>query len=300
MILAMLVAAMAPAQAACPEAIELDVVLSRTTAIEEAIAGDRTLNARDEARRLRDEVRCLDAPLPDVRTAAELARAIGSGYVAAGDMALGKPWLRTALDLEADYVWTLADDHPVMEVWRALSRDPDSEPVLFSDEGFVGPAWLDGASITEASARPDRPHIFQVGEAPTETLIIFGNRFPTEALGRPSKASRRRPRPSVTESRRAEQPLVVDRLRPPEKTPLLVGGAALIVMAGGMYALAAQRRQRFDDPEVATTLEELTSLRNQVNGLVIASAATLAIGAGGATWGSLVDARGSATLRVRF
>jgi len=120
------------------------------------------------------------------------------------------------------------------------------------------------------------------------------------SLGAPRPDPRPARRASAEASRSGPDALVVDRLRPPEKTPLIASGVTLIVAAGGLYALAAQRRQRFDDPDGAGSLEELGALRNQVNGLVLASAATLVVGVSGATWGAFVDARGRARLRIRL
>ncbi len=285
-------------RASCPEPASLDDVRARTRAVDEALRAGQNLEARDEARRLRDALLpCLVTPLPGPSEAASIARAIGAGYVAAGELALGKPWLRTAIDLET-FAWPLPDDHPVVEVWRQLVQDPSPEPVRAAGDRFVAVARLDGVPIEVPAARPDRPHLLQLGDGPVTTFVMFGGLFPSDALG---DGERRRRRSQVAEAPRSiDDPRVVDRLRPPEKTPLLVSGAALVVVAGGLYALAAQRRQRFEDPLAATTLDELTGLRNQVNGLVIASAATLALGVSGATWGSMVDARGTTTLRVRF
>ncbi|MEM6926502.1 MAG: hypothetical protein AAF602_06210 [Myxococcota bacterium] len=290
----------APARAACPETVALDTVLARSLGVEEALQTGRNLDARDEARRLREALPCLVERLPDPETTARVARAVGSGYVASGEMALGKPWLRSAVDL-GEHTWPLPDDHPVVEVWRQVANEPRPAPVSTTEQAFVDVAFLDGSPIDAPVARPDRPHLLQLGEGPVDTYVVFGAQFPSDVLGDGS-GGRRRDRTAKTRTRirTGDEPLVVDRVRPPEKTPLLVSGAAMVVVAGGLYGLAAQRRTRFDDPTVATSLDELTGLRNQVNGLVIASAATFGLGVSGAVWGSLLDGGGTATLRVRF
>lgn len=299
------------AGATCPEPVGLDDMTSRSVAIGEALESGRNLTARDEARRLRDDVACLDERLPDPATAAGIARMIGAGYVAGGEIALGKPWLRTAHDIEP-YTWSLAPDHQVVEVWQGLATEPEAVEEEGGDD-FVASAWLDGAPIESPRARAERPHILQIGDDPTDTRVIYGANFPNDVLGpaaRPPRSDRSE-RTSRREERlaRAEAastppvrsgPLVATRLRPPEKTPLLLSGVGLVVLSGGLYALAAQRRGRFDDPAAASSYDELNQLRTQVNGLVIASAATFALGAGSTTWGGLVDARGTATIRLRF
>lgn len=289
------VLAWSPAHADCDEPVSLERLVDRSVAVDGALAVGSNLEARDEARRLRDELPCLAVVLPDEATVAAIARAIGAGYVASGEVALGRPWLRTAHDL-ASYEWRLADDHPVLEVWRQIEAEPIAQPERASDQSFVAEARLDGRAIDDPVALPDRPHVLQIGDDPAKTFIVFGARFPSEVFRRRRSGNASKSKSSPL----SDEPLVVKRLRPPEKTPLLVAGGALVVVAGGLYALAGQRRQRFDDPLGASSIEELTGLRNQVNGLVIASAATLALGVSGTTWGTLVGSRGSATLRIRF
>jgi len=78
----------------------------------------------------------------------------------------------------------------------------------------------------------------------------------------------------------------VDRKRPWEKTPLMIGGGVLIGAGGGIYYLASQRRQDFD---ASQDLAEVDELQGQINRLVILSAAVTAVGAGTLTWGVILD-----------
>lgn len=80
--------------------------------------------------------------------------------------------------------------------------------------------------------------------------------------------------------------VVIKRQRPWEKTPLMVGGGAIIAGAGGLYLAATSSRTAFDNAE---TLEDIERLQTATNQLVIISAATLAVGAGTFTWGVILD-----------
>lgn len=90
--------------------------------------------------------------------------------------------------------------------------------------------------------------------------------------------------------------LVLRRQRPPEKTPLLVGGGVLAVIGGGLYALALDARSDFD---AATHQDDVHRHARQANRLVLASAAAIAVGAGTFTWGVVLDG-GSPLPAVRF
>ena len=85
--------------------------------------------------------------------------------------------------------------------------------------------------------------------------------------------------------------------RPWEKTPLLIGGGAILAGAGGIYFAATQSRKAFNEGK---TLNEIEKLQGTTNQLVIASAATLGVGVGVLTWGVILDGSGSPLPAVNF
>lgn len=92
--------------------------------------------------------------------------------------------------------------------------------------------------------------------------------------------------------------VVMARKRPPEKTPLMIGGGAVILGAGGLYAMALQRKGAF---ESATSEDEVLKLAKQANQMVLMSAAVLAVGTGTLTWGVILDGGAPLpSLSVRF
>ncbi len=89
---------------------------------------------------------------------------------------------------------------------------------------------------------------------------------------------------------------VVTRVRPPEKTPLMIAGPAIMLGSGVLYYLAAQEREKFD---AAPNESKMQEFKQSTNGLVIASGAVFAVGTGMLTWGIIVD-HGAALPAVRF
>lgn len=189
-----------------------------------------------------------------------------------------------------------------------------------------GEHWVDGRKIKEPKARLDRPHVYQlVGGGQVMSWIVTGNGFPPDVLkagaptsdavadaggaevvggGKPPKEAKepkagKEPKPGeVASDKPAKEPkqrleatsgdgtVVVQRQRPAEKTPLLIGGGAILAGAGGIYFAATQNRSAFDKAE---TLEDIERLQTATNQLVIASAATLGVGTGVLTWGIILD-----------
>jgi hypothetical protein len=117
------------------------------------------------------------------------------------------------------------------------------------------------------------------------------------ASDKPAKASKP-PKPVTLSDSGA---VVLQRQRPWEKTPLLVGGAALLAGSGVLYWQAAVHDQRFwNDPSVDTRAEVNAEL-SAVNTFFLASGAALALGAGTLTWGIILDGGAPLpTFHVRF
>ncbi len=78
----------------------------------------------------------------------------------------------------------------------------------------------------------------------------------------------------------------IRRQRPWEKTPLMVGGGAILAGAGAVYYLSSQARQNFDN---ASTLDSVDQYYRQTNTLFLLSAGVFAVGAGTMTWGIILE-----------
>ncbi|MBA2321399.1 MAG: hypothetical protein H0V89_09605, partial [Deltaproteobacteria bacterium] len=102
---------------------------------------------------------------------------------------------------------------------------------------------------------------------------------------REPRAAKEKPEPSLTSS----GAMVIDRQRPWEKTPLLIGGSVLVAGAGVLYWQALGHRDDFyNSPDVDTT-EEVLAAQSAANTLTLASSAVLAAGVGALTWGVILE-----------
>jgi hypothetical protein len=91
--------------------------------------------------------------------------------------------------------------------------------------------------------------------------------------------------------------VMVERIRPPMKTPLLLLGGAGLLGAGGTYAASYLMHQRFQG---ATTTDQANQLRNTTNALVMASGGIAVVGLGIGYWGVLLDGSYGLGVHGRF
>ena len=83
--------------------------------------------------------------------------------------------------------------------------------------------------------------------------------------------------------------MVIERQRPWEKTPLMIGGTTLCLGAGFIYWQALQHHDRFfDSPDIDTTKEVLAE-QSAANTFTLAASAVGAVGLGTLTWGVILD-----------
>lgn len=229
-------------------------------------------------------------------------------------------------------------DSPIRVAYRGLREEAETAPVQLEGRELVeGRHFLDGSLLGGPRATPNRPHVYQTDATGTfQSWVIQGNAFPDVALAAPvvaeaepaaeeeeprKKKKKKRDEPEPVE---AEEPAVAEadeparekkkkkaeeapvdtsgyyaRVRPPEKTPLMIGGSAILVGAGGLYALSMVARGQFDD---ATTEEDIRKYQKRTNDLVLISAGTAAAGAAALGWGIIVDATGRPLpgIHIRF
>ena len=142
----------------------------------------------------------------------------------------------------------------------------------------------------KAAKAPELAPAPKVAKAPPPPKV-------TAAPDKPEKAAKP-PKPVTLSDSGA---VVLQRQRPWEKTPLLIGGAAFLAGSGVLYWQAAVHDQRFwNDPSVDTRAEVNAEL-SAVNTFFLASGAALALGAGTLTWGIILDGGAPLpTFHVRF
>ena len=305
----------------CTTPYPIDQLLTDLIQAEDALRSGRNPEALGASEALRGGLLCLSEPMPRM-IVGRTYRAIGAGLVATGQIEEGSLWFLTALEAEPTFEYGIEDLPPIHPVRDAYLESQSVEAVeveTLTDRTFADRAWLDGRPIEAVEARPGRPHLLQLDDDPLRSWVIDGSAFPEEAtipVELPGDARRRRsPKPDALEptptpsgtntpivvSRRsrptrtrsstgADGTLTVERDRPKEKTPLILGGLALSAAAGGVYWQSGAKRAEFNQ---ASTLVEITELQPQINRLAIASAALLAAGTGTLTWGVVLSGDGA-------
>jgi hypothetical protein len=184
---------------------------------------------------------------------------------------------------------------------------------------------LDGRPLSVAAASPNRPHILQQIATSDRSIraiwLLDGNSFPPQVLQSavavaPSaeeaaqvakeakKAAKATAGKKVAESERVASveysdsgAIVVDRVRPAEKTPLMVIGAVAIVGAGAVYGASFATH---DDFVNAGTTDELFRTQSLTNALVVTSGGLLLAGLGVGYWGIVLDGGASVGVSGQF
>jgi hypothetical protein len=109
----------------------------------------------------------------------------------------------------------------------------------------------------------------------------------------PKVAEEPKPEPKAKEPHVAStapgQTVVVERQRPWEKTPLIIGGGVLLGGAGLLYWQAAQHHSAFYNGAEVDTSSEVLAEQSATNTFLLASGALFAVGAGTLTWGVILD-----------
>lgn len=259
-------------------------------------------------KRLDAGISCLTSAAPSP-VFASAYRYIGAYYfMVVNDPAKARRWFRTSLEIDPTYAWDASElelDHPM----RAMFEDERqiAPNGLAKIEGKVvnqpsgSRVTIDGRPLENAAATTDRPHVVQqvaTDHSVRGSWLIEGNDIPAQflrdALAPPptepaSTAVAKKKQKKITSSLPEGDSIVVQtvqRLRPGEKTPLLIGGVLGVLGAGGVYAASFAARSEFDG---ASTTEDLERDRTLTNALVIASGGVLLVGAGVGYWGIILD-----------
>lgn len=166
----------------------------------------------------------------------------------------------------------------------------------FPDEvlGAAAPAAVVAAAPAAKAAKVKEPKPPKPVKEPKEKVAKV-KPAPVEKPAGEEKVAKAGKTKSPTSSSGA--PVVLQRQRPWEKTPLIIGGGLVVAAGGGIYAMALGARGNFDD---ASTEVDVLRYAKQANQLVLASAAVLAVGTGTLTWGVILDGGGAPLPALNF
>ncbi len=303
-----LLAAPATARAECRAAYTPDSLVSDIQSMQAALPTEDRATLGMVAKRVEENLVCLGRSAPPL-VFANAYRLIGAAKMLAdNDVSGAGRWWRTALEVDPSHTWDASEvplGHPLRAAYEAQRDAALNDLVKVEGYTMAQPAGsrflIDGRPLEEPAARMDRVHIVQqVAEdnSVRGSWKVDGNDFPPQVLkkvvaaapGKQPKKSGKGPQVVSEASDDGVARVIVQRVRPKEKTPLLLAGAAGMLGAGGVYALAWSSRQTF---EAATTTQQLEAARDTTNLLVMASGGVFAVGMGVGYWGAILGRSGA-------
>jgi hypothetical protein len=245
--------------------------------------------------RLEAGLGCLQTQVPKAAYAT-VYRYLGALAFLGGDEATARGWFRTALELDAIFEWDITElpvGHPLRALFEAERAVAEAPTVAAVGQVLAPPTgtvlFLDGRPLREPRATADRPHLVQVvvegGRSVQAVYRMEGADFPAALLVTPlvGEAVAVADTPDVGKAMGIQ---VLQRVRPAMKTPMLMGGGAVMATGLGIYAASFAARARFD---AATQSVDLDQARATTNFLVTASGVTMGLGLGLSGVGLLLD-----------
>lgn len=316
---------------------ECKVAYTSAELVKDLTSTQLALRALDESTfaqagdRLEKGVACVSNPVPTM-VFASAYRYIGAHRYFENDVEGARRWFRSALELDPSYQWDANElelANPIRAVFEEERDNAHTKPVPAAGGVLSQPAGstfaLDGRPLVVAAASPNRPHVLQQiatsDRSIRATWLLDGNAFPAQVLQsavvvaptpevaekeakEAKKAARAAAGKKAVETERVASveysdsgAIVVDRVRPAEKTPLMVLGAAAIVGAGAVYGASFVTH---DDFENAGTTDELFRTQSLTNALVVTSGGLLLAGLGVGYWGIVLDGGASVGVSGQF
>ncbi len=312
------------AQAECTTAYPLQNMARDLGVMQSSLRNLDEEEFRSSGMRLKLGLPCMEAPAP-AAVYATAYRLLGALYHLEGDTEQADAWFHTAIELDAAFAWDVRDfdvGHPIRVSYESIGQNIDNTMATITGQELrqptTGRLLIDGRPLMESEATMGRPHVLQQVSGDNRivaTWVVEGNAFPAALLQPFGSGGSRADSPALVigdepvkdkgkdKDRRKDRGqddaqasssgdaglndvVVVQRIRPPMKTPLLILGGVGIAGAGGAYAASFMMHKRF---EQATTTEEANQLRSTTNTLVLASGGIALVGVGLGWWGVLLD-----------
>lgn len=299
------------ARAACEKPYPGDQLVNDLQLAQVALRNLDEATYATTGKRLDAGIACLTSQAPSP-VFASAYRYIGAyHFLVTNDVEKARQWFRTSLEIDPTYAWDASEldlGHPMRAVFEQERQIAPSDAVAVAGKVLNEPAGskitIDGRPLDEASATLDRPHIIQqIGSdrSVRGSWLVDGNAIPSQFLRdelaplpeetavattvvkpkKPKKGAE-----NLTQPSEGLAVQTVERVRPAEKTPLVVAGIVGVLGAGGVYAASLATRSQFD---TASTTEDLESSRMLTNALVLTSGGVLLAGLGVTYWGIVLD-----------
>jgi hypothetical protein len=303
--------------AACPQPYSGAQLLNDIQVIQFALRSLDEASFAVAAGRMDTGIACLNSPVqPQVFATAY--RYMGMWYYFKQDNNIARRWIRSSLELDPTFEFSaqeLEAGHPLRAIWDEERAALNVEEVPIEGQVLNLPAGsrltIDGRALDAPAATLDRYHIIQqigMDNSVRATWLIAGNDLPPGLLRDSSMVGPVVEEPQETGRKKKEEPVAVEgevgvpaqtrveRVRPPEKTPLMIGGVVALLGAGAMYggAIAAERQFHPAEGDYPFATEgELDSAQALVNGLIMGAGGLVAVGVGVGYWGIVIDDGGA-------
>lgn len=309
----------------CKATYTTDQLLDDINAVSSAIRDNDKATLDRAGKALSSGLVCMGEPVKP-QILASVYRAIGVYYTRGDTPAEAPLWFRTARELDPTFQWDINEVsqgsttytfYEAAKAHEGLPADPIPGKVLNIPANSQ--ILLDGRPLTEAAATPDRYHLVQQVSTTDKTVraawIIKGNAIPDRLLRDATQsiveveAQKDAEKEKQKREKKGNEPqvlaggyttadtIVVERERPPGKTPLIVLGGVTMLAAGGVYAASFPARTTF---EGATNEADLYAARTLTNSLVLASGGVLMMGVGFGAWGVLLDGKPTVGINVTW
>jgi len=299
------------AHATCPVAYTTQQLVGDMSTVQVALRELDEVSYRAAGERLRKGLRCLEGAPPPVVFAA-VYRYLGAFEAVQGNEDMARRWFRSSLELDPAFVWDVADfdvGHPIRNVFdeeKSVAKDPPvaMEGVVFR-LGEGESLTIDGRPLNKPEARMERPHLVQQVGADGQVIaawVIDGNKFPADIVAEPSARAKKAEAKKSKKSKKkiAKEPerkvsdegddvVVMQRIRPATKTPMIAAGGAGLVASGALYYASVVSQGDF---YAATTTDDVLALQAATNRLVMLSAGLGVAAAGLGTWGIILHGSG--------
>jgi hypothetical protein len=237
---------------------------------------------------------CLDSKLVgNGQVFDKLYRFIGYGYYYSDNQSEAKKWFRSAQEALPSFRYAVdaLEDEGIRELYATVRSQNTLEKNEIEDKSLNIPAgtklYLNGTLVTKSDFSNNQyNYAFLVSAIGDDVQIqaryVFEDEFPAEIL-----------KDGVENDIYDASSKKVDRIRPPEKTPLMILGGVSTILAAGLYGYTFKTNQDF---ESATTPDDLRSIQSFNNNLIISAGVVGFVGFGLGYTGVLIDSNGG----IRF
>jgi hypothetical protein len=237
---------------------------------------------------------CLDSKLVgNGQVFDKLYRFVGYGYYYSRNKDEAKKWFRSAQEALPSFRYAVdaLEDEELRQLYVSVRTQDSIEKNAIEDKSLNIPAgtklYLNGTLVTKAEFSKDQHNyaflVSAVGDdAQIQARYQFEEDFPSEIL-----------KDGIESDTYDASSKKVDRIRPPEKTPLMLLGGVSTILAAGLYGYTFKTNQDF---EAAMTPDDLRSIQSLNNNLIITAGVVGFVGFGLGYTGVLIDSQGG----IRF